>query len=149
MFIRTRMGVSVDGFIATPDELPAFVAIPDFTAHGSYDWPAFSQQIEAVVMGRTGLDAGLGSGDWPWPGKQIYVLTSRLMSAAIRVELCVVIEARHAGQDVVDRFLRDAKRDGEHAISGNSGAVEYLVSADPAPYDIRLAFPDLVTEVGR
>jgi ribonuclease VapC len=38
---------------------------------------------------------------------------SRLMPAAIRVELGIVIEARlwPAGQDVVDRFLRDAKVD--------------------------------------
>jgi ribonuclease VapC len=37
----------------------------------------------------------------------------RLMSAAIRVERGIVIEARlwPAGQDVVDRFLRDAKMD--------------------------------------
>jgi len=37
----------------------------------------------------------------------------RLMSAAICVELGIVIEARlwPAGQDVVDRFLRDAKID--------------------------------------
>ena len=37
----------------------------------------------------------------------------RLMPAAIRVELGMVIEARlwPAGQDVVDRFLRDAKID--------------------------------------
>jgi ribonuclease VapC len=36
---------------------------------------------------------------------------ARLMPAAIRVELGIVIEARlwPAGQDVVDRFLRDAK----------------------------------------
>jgi ribonuclease VapC len=38
---------------------------------------------------------------------------ARLMPAAIRVELGIVIEARlwPAGQDVVDRFLRDAKID--------------------------------------
>jgi ribonuclease VapC len=38
---------------------------------------------------------------------------TRLMSAAIRVELGIVIEARlwPVGQDVVDRFLRDAKID--------------------------------------
>ena len=38
---------------------------------------------------------------------------ARLMPAAIRVELGIVIEARlgSAGQDVVDRFLRDAKVD--------------------------------------
>jgi ribonuclease VapC len=37
----------------------------------------------------------------------------RLMPAAIRVELGIVIEARlwPAGQDVVDRFLRDARID--------------------------------------
>ena len=36
---------------------------------------------------------------------------ARLMAAAIRVELGIVIEARlwPGGQDVVDRFLRDAK----------------------------------------
>jgi ribonuclease VapC len=38
---------------------------------------------------------------------------ARLMPAAIRVELGIVVEARlwPAGQDVVDRFLRDAKID--------------------------------------
>jgi ribonuclease VapC len=38
---------------------------------------------------------------------------ARLMPAAIRVELGIVIEARlsPAGQDVADRFLRDAKID--------------------------------------
>jgi ribonuclease VapC len=38
---------------------------------------------------------------------------TRLMPAATRVELGIVIEARlwPAGQDVVDRFLRDAKID--------------------------------------
>jgi ribonuclease VapC len=38
---------------------------------------------------------------------------ARLMPAAIRVELGIVIEARlwPAGQDVVDRFVRDAKVD--------------------------------------
>jgi ribonuclease VapC len=38
---------------------------------------------------------------------------ARLMPAAIRVELGIVIEARlwPAGQDIVDRFLRDAKVD--------------------------------------
>jgi ribonuclease VapC len=36
---------------------------------------------------------------------------TRMMSAAIRVELGIVIESRlwPAGQDIIDRFLRDAK----------------------------------------
>ena len=89
MLIRTRMGVSVDGFIATPDGLPAFLAMPGFTPHGSYGWPEFSEQCEAVVMGRAGLDAGLQSGDWPWPGKQIYVLTSRPAPANVPADVVV------------------------------------------------------------
>jgi hypothetical protein len=44
MRIRTRMGVSVDGFIATPDGLPAFLAMPDFVPHSSYGWPEFNEQ---------------------------------------------------------------------------------------------------------
>jgi ribonuclease VapC len=38
---------------------------------------------------------------------------ARLMAAAIRVELSIVVEARlwPAGQDIVDRFLRDAQID--------------------------------------
>jgi hypothetical protein len=65
MQIRTRMGISVDGFIATVDGRPAFLAMPGFVPHGSYDWPAFNAQIDAVVMGRVGLDAGLQAGEWP------------------------------------------------------------------------------------
>jgi ribonuclease VapC len=43
--------------------------------------------------------------------EQMERCANRLMSAATRVELGVVIEARlwPAGQDVVDRFLRDAQ----------------------------------------
>jgi dihydrofolate reductase len=113
MLIRTRMGVSADGFIATPDGLPAFVAIPGFTPHGSYDWPVFNQQVEAVVMGRTGLDAGLGSGDWPWPGKQIYVLTSRPVPAGVPAD--VVADA--SPQGLLDR-LRAADLTGDAFLLG-------------------------------
>jgi hypothetical protein len=30
MLIRCRMGVSVDGYVATPDGLPSLLAMPDF-----------------------------------------------------------------------------------------------------------------------
>lgn len=52
----------------------------------------------------------------------------RLMSAAIRVELGIVIEGRlgPAGQDVVDRFLRDARID---VVSLDAEQAERAVSA--------------------
>lgn len=52
----------------------------------------------------------------------------RLMPAAIRVELGIVIEARlgPAGQDVMDRFLRDARID---IVSLDAEQAERAVSA--------------------
>jgi dihydrofolate reductase len=101
MLIRTRMGVSVDGFIATPDGVPAFVVMPDFVPHESYDWPQFDEQIDAVVLGRVALDAGLGAKDWPWPGKQIFVLTSRPVPAEVPAD---VVVADDSPQGLLERL---------------------------------------------
>jgi ribonuclease VapC len=64
---------------------------------------------------------------------------ARLMPAAIRVELGIVIEARlwPAGQDVVDRFLRDARIDvvpvdAELAARAMSGWRRYGKGRHPA-----------------
>jgi dihydrofolate reductase len=114
MLIRTRLGLSVDGFIATPDGLPAFLAMPDFAPHSSYGWPEFDQQIDAVVMGRVPLDAGLGSGNWPWPGKQIYVLTSRPVPPAVPAD---VVVASDSPSELLDR-LRGAGLAGDAFLLG-------------------------------
>ena len=89
MLIRTRTGVSVDGFVATPDGVPVFVVMPGFVPHESYDWPAFDQEIDAVVLGRAALDAGLAAKRWPWPGKQIFVLTSRPVPVDVPTDVVV------------------------------------------------------------
>jgi ribonuclease VapC len=58
----------------------------------------------AVILGEAGGDQ---------LAEHLENAAARLMSAAIRVELGIVIEARFwpAGQDVVERFLRDAQVD--------------------------------------
>ncbi len=73
---------------------------------------------------------------------------ARLMPAAIRVELGIVIEARlrSVGQDVVDRFLRDAKIDivsvdADLAARAMSGWRRYGKGRHPAG----LNFGDCVT----
>lgn len=101
MLIRTRMGVSVDGFIATPDGIPAFVAMPDFVPHESYGWAEFDEQIDAVVLGRVALDAGLRASTWPWPGKQIFVLTSRPVPAEVPAD---VVVADDSPQGLLERL---------------------------------------------
>jgi dihydrofolate reductase len=96
MLIRTRMGVSVDGFIATPDGVPVFVVMPDFAPHTSYDWPEFDDEIDAVLLGRVALDAGLAANAWPWPGKQIFVLTSRPVPANVPADVVVADQSPQA-----------------------------------------------------
>ena len=76
MLIRSRMGVSADGFVATPDGLPALLALPGFVPGESHGHPEFIAGCDAVVMGRSTFLPALGAPSWSWPGLQIYVLTS-------------------------------------------------------------------------
>jgi dihydrofolate reductase len=117
MQIRTRMGISVDGFIATTDGLPAFVAMPDFVPHGSYDWSEFNAQMDAVVIGRVALDAGLQASEWPWPGLQVYVLTSKPVPPEVPADIVVadsqpseLLATLHAADLTGDAFLLGGQR---------------------------------------
>lgn len=76
MLIRSRMGVSADGFVATPDGLPALLAMPGFQPGSSHGFPEFIADCDAVVMGRSTFVPALGAPGWPWPGLRVYVLTS-------------------------------------------------------------------------
>lgn len=40
------------------------------------DFPEFIKGCDALVMGRTTFLPALGAPAWPWPGLQVYVLTS-------------------------------------------------------------------------
>jgi dihydrofolate reductase len=77
MRIRTYMFVSVDGFVSTPDGWPAQLQLPDFNPAVSHGFPEFLKDVDAVVMGRTTFDPALGSPQWPWAGRRVYLLSSR------------------------------------------------------------------------
>lgn len=51
MLIRSRMGVSLDGFVATPDGLPAWLAMADFAPGVWHGHPEFIEGYDAVVVG--------------------------------------------------------------------------------------------------
>lgn len=74
MQIRTRLSISADGYVTTPDGWPSIVADPDFVPGQSHGWPAFQQGCEAVLMGRTTFEPALSAGRWPWPGLDVFVL---------------------------------------------------------------------------
>jgi dihydrofolate reductase len=85
MLIRTHVGTSLDGFVATPDGLPAWDRVPTFVPGQSHGYPEIIEQCDAIAMGRTSFDQGFEDwlGNWPWPNKQVYVLSSRALPANV------------------------------------------------------------------
>lgn len=75
--IRTYVGISLDGFISTPDGLCAWEAAPGGPAgHGA---EAFMDECSSLIMGRTSFDQAFPFwlDNWPYKDKKVYVLTSR------------------------------------------------------------------------
>jgi dihydrofolate reductase len=77
MLIKSRMGVSLDGFVANADGVPAIALATGFVPGESHGFPEFIAGCDAVVMGRNTFLPALGAGEWPWSGLQVYVLTTR------------------------------------------------------------------------
>jgi dihydrofolate reductase len=109
MLIKSRMGVSVDGFVANADGLPAIALTDGFVPGESHGFPEFIAGCDAVVMGRNTFVPALGAPDWPWPGLQVYVLTSRPLPAGTPADVIAVpdpaalaeaLRSRDGGGDV-------------------------------------------------
>jgi dihydrofolate reductase len=77
MQIRTRMCISADGYVTTPDGWPVQLADPAFVPGESHGFPEFQQGLEAVLMGRTTFEPALGADRWPWPDLDVFVLGSQ------------------------------------------------------------------------
>jgi hypothetical protein len=76
MLIRTRMCMSADGCVTTPDRWPVQVADPAFVAGQSYGFPEFQASCDAVLMGRTTFEPALSADRLPWPNLEVFVLGS-------------------------------------------------------------------------
>jgi dihydrofolate reductase len=90
MRIRARMGVSVDGFVATTEGVPALLSMPGFVPGVSHGYPAFIENVDAVVMGRSTFLPALGAPKWPWVGLQVFVITSRPLPPETPPEVVVL-----------------------------------------------------------
>ena len=107
MEIRTRMCISLDGNVTTPDGWPVQLADPSFSPE-SYGFADFQQRCEAVLMGRTTFEPALGAERWPWPDLEVFVLGSHRPAGTpdgVVVEsdpaaLLEQIRARNRGGDV-------------------------------------------------
>jgi len=70
------IATTLDGYIASPDGSIDWL---DELASGNEDtgYDAFYRTVDALVMGATTYEQVLTFGDWPYAGKQSYVLTRR------------------------------------------------------------------------
>ena len=109
MLIKSRMGVSLDGFVANADGVPAIALADGFVPGESHGFPEFIAGCDAVVMGRNTFLPALGAADWPWRGLQVYVLTTRPLPAGTPADVIAVpdpaalaeaLRSRDGGGDV-------------------------------------------------
>jgi dihydrofolate reductase len=77
MQIRSRLAMSADGYVTTPDGWPAQLADPAFVSGQSHGIREFLDGCEAALMGRTTFEPALGADRWPWPNLDVFVLGSR------------------------------------------------------------------------
>ena len=68
MQIRSRMIMSADGYVTTPDGWPAQLADPVFNSGQSHGIREFLDGVEAALMGRTTFEPALGADRWRRPG---------------------------------------------------------------------------------
>jgi dihydrofolate reductase len=118
MQIRTRMCISADGYVTTPDGWPVQLADPAFVAGESYGFPEFQQGCDAVLMGRTTFEPALGADQWPWPNLDVFVLGSHRPSGTPDQ---VVVDGDP--QQLVEK-LRAANRGGDVHLVGGPRTIE-------------------------
>src|SRR5215218_4606710 len=74
MQIRSRMSMSADGNVTTPDGWPAQLADPAFVSGESHGIREFLEGCEAALMGRTTFEPALTADRWPWPNLNVFCL---------------------------------------------------------------------------
>jgi dihydrofolate reductase len=129
MLIRTHIGVSLDGFVATPDGLPTWASVPTFVPGESHGYPELDEQCDAIVMGRTSFDQGFEDWlvNWPWPDTQVYVLTSRPLPANAS---SVGVIASKGGPAGLLQQLRDAGLARDVHLLGGPRTIQAFLELD-------------------
>ena len=76
MQILSRLCMSADGNVTTPDGWPPQVVDPAHVPGQSHGIPEFLESCEAALMGRTTFEPALTNDRWPWPNLDVFVLGS-------------------------------------------------------------------------
>jgi dihydrofolate reductase len=118
MQVRTRMCMSADGYVTTPDGWPVQLADPAFAPGESYGFPEFQESCDAVLMGRTTFEPALSADRWPWPNLDVFVLGSHRPSGTPDQ---VVVDSDPAR--LLEK-LRAANRGGDVHLVGGPRTIE-------------------------
>ena len=118
MQIRTRMCMSADGYVTTPDGWPAQLADPAFVPGESYGFPEFQESCDAALMGRTTFEPALSADRWPWPNLDVFVLGSHRPSGTPDQ---VVVDS---DPERLLEKLREANRGGDVHLVGGPRTIE-------------------------
>jgi dihydrofolate reductase len=118
MQIRTRLCMSADGYVTTPDGWPVQLADPAFVPGESYGFPEFQESCDAALMGRTTFEPALSADRWPWPNLDVFVLGSHRPSGTPDP---VVIDSEPAR---LLQKLREANRGGDVHLVGGPRTIE-------------------------
>jgi dihydrofolate reductase len=116
--IHTRMCMSLDGSVTTPDGRPVQLADPAFVPGQSYGFPEFQATCDAALMGRTTFEPALGADRWPWPKLDVFVLGSHRPAGTPEH---VVVESDPAR--LLER-VRAANRGGDVHLVGGPRTIE-------------------------
>ena len=129
MQIKTHLGVSIDGLVASADGLPAWDWDPGFD--GKSPPPGYSDFMEnvgAVVMGRTTFDQGLPDwkAAWPWGERPIRVLTHRPLPDGAPA----TVKASQGGPQAVVNELKKSGITNDVQLLGGPNAIQSFIDAD-------------------
>jgi dihydrofolate reductase len=118
MKIRSRMSISADGYVTTPDGWPSLTADPAFAPGTSHGIQEFLAGCEQALMGATTFAPALRHGGWPWPSLDVFVLAS---SRPEGTPDDVVVDADPAA--LLER-MRAANRGGDVHLVGGPKTIE-------------------------
>jgi dihydrofolate reductase len=119
------MGVSVDGFVSTPDGWPVMLSMPDWAGRESYGLPELLETAGAAAMGRTTFEPAVGAPHWPWPGLEVFVLTSSPLPD--RTPDGIVTDA---DPSTLLEGMREAEFEGDVHLIGGPKTVQAFLSID-------------------
>jgi dihydrofolate reductase len=125
MRIRTHIGVSIDGYVATEEGQPAVLSVPNFVPGRTHGYLEFVHDCDAVVMGRTTFEPALFAPVWPWPDKHVFVLTRQPLSPGTPGD---VVSAGDPATLV--RMMRQAGFEGDAHLVGGPQTIAAFTQID-------------------